>query len=140
MHLRAHAVDVGDERVHAHVVAQQGFVADDHARDIVVGTHFIYQCGDLVLVVLPAAVKVSSGHYGHAVFFREGWNHWIVQRIVRAQALGVLRQQLDVGLDFLDARVDLLDRALVALVRIIGQTADHAAPVGWPGGTIERRP
>ena len=130
----------GDEIVHAHVAAQEHFVADQDAIDVVVLARHFHQRGNLVVVVLAAMIQPGTGHDLEAVSFRDRRYRGILQRRISADAVGVFRQQLQVGIDLIRGRINEIVRILITLIWRVGEAGDLAGPVRNLDGLIQYRP
>jgi len=129
-HGGAHPVQVGHHLLGREVVAKQHLVAHDHPVDGVgIGARLGDQQLDLALVVVQPLVDLGAGHHLEALGLGQPVDLRVLLHRVRAHAVAVLVQQLEVGGDLVAAGVVLLERALVALEHRQRETADPAMPV-----------
>ena len=137
------AVQVADHFLNAEVAAIEGLVADDHPLDgrrIALGVGD--QVVDLILVALVAAVEPGAGGHlvtqagGHA-----GDDFHPIQGRVRADALGLAFEEIEVVPNFLRGRELVFDGVLVFLVGAERDVVEHALPPGLRGlRAVENRP
>ena len=138
--LGAGTVDVGDQLVDADVAAQDRLVADHSAGDVLVLARQRYQGLEFGLVVAHALVDPGPGHHFHVVERGQARNLRALDRGIRAQPLGVLREQADVAGQLGLARKQVLGRILVALERAEGHALDAAAPVRYLHRPVQEGP
>ena len=123
-HRLAHAVEIDDELVRLEVAAQDGFVADHQALDVTHLACCIDHRGDFALVLLHVRVQPGAGGDVHLALASQIEQLGHVGHAVGAQAVGDARQQIEIACELFACRVALLERALVTLKAVIGETLD----------------